>query len=204
MGSIRTKPVIIIFKDNLYVETIEINVQKYRLDDGIGYQIWDVNNSNEKNKLYFLEKFRLTDEEYNLLQFEYFWFESLMVEINEDNSIIDYSIIKPTNLSKANRIKEILEKIYIIKRKEYIDNFEQLEKEVLNYKADIKNINLFNFLFNNRFKKLEAIEDLLKNIVRNNSNTYDDISFVNLIGILIGSLNSISEDYDIKIIICAG
>lgn len=204
MGSIRTKPVIIIFKDNLYIESIEINVEKYRLDDGIGYQIWDVNNSNEKNKLYFIDKYRLTDEEYNLLQFEYFCFESLMVEIDEDNSKIDYSIIKPTNLSKANKIKEILEKIYIIKRKEYINNLEQLKKEVLNYKADIKNINLFNFLFNNSFKNLGAIEDLLKNIIRNNSNSYDDISFINLIGILIGSLNSISEDYDMKVIICAG
>ncbi|GET46747.1 hypothetical protein [Capnocytophaga felis] len=199
---IGTRLTVLLYKNNTYQRAIEISTNKYRLDDGIGYSFWDINQLDKEEDM---KRYQLTEEEYEAVQFEYFWLEDLLVRINDYHFEMDYSKVTAKGLSKPSKLKELLERIYLIEREHIQEDFSALSSKIRSHRQDLTQIKVYmggipKAETSNFNEVLSAMDDIERKYIGH----YDKMSFINLLGILTGTLMDITDDYDIKIIMFAG
>lgn len=199
---IGTRLTVLLYKNNAYQRAIEISTNKYRLDDGIGYSLWDINQLDKEEDM---KRYQLTEEEYEAVQFEYFWLEDLLVRINDYHFEMDYSKVTTKGLSKPSKLKELLERIYLIEREHIQEDFSALSSKIRSHRQDLTQIKVYmggipKAEISNFNEVLSAMDDIERKYIGH----YDKMSFINLLGILTGTLMDITDDYDIKIIMFAG
>ncbi|MDO4782134.1 MAG: hypothetical protein Q4A09_02830 [Capnocytophaga felis] len=199
---IGTRLTVLLYKNNAYQRAIEISTNKYRLDDGIGYSLWDINQLDKEEDM---KRYQLTEEEYEAVQFEYFWLEDLLVRINDYHFEMDYSKVIAKGLSKSSKLKELLERIYLIEREHIQEDFSALSSKVRSHRQDLTQIKVYTggipkAEMSNFNEVLSAMDDIERKYIGH----YDKMSFINLLGVLTGTLMDITDDYDIKIIMFAG
>lgn len=198
---IGTRLAVLLYKDKKFVRAVEINTENYRLDDGIGYSLWDIN---ERDKEEDMKKYRLTEEEYEAVLFEYFWLEDLLVKIDNYYAEMDYSKVNANRLSKPSTLKKLLEKMYLIEREQIQEDFADLSSKIRNHRQNLTQVRAYMGEIHSKTADLSEVLSAMDTIERKYIGHYDKVSLVNLFGILTGVLMDISDDFEVKIIMFAG
>lgn len=196
-----TRLAVLLYKDKKFVRAVEINTENYRLDDGIGYSLWDIN---ERDKEENMKKYRLTEEEYEAVLFEYFWLEDLLVKIDNYYAEMDYSKVNANRLSKPSTLKKLLEKMYLTEREQIQEDFADLSSKIRNHRQNLTQVRAYMGEIHSKTADLSEVLSAMDTIERKYIGHYDKVSLVNLFGILTGVLMDISDDFEVKIIMFAG
>ncbi|GIM52108.1 hypothetical protein CAPN004_11380 [Capnocytophaga cynodegmi] len=199
---IGTRLAILLYQNDVYQRAIEINTNDYRLDDAIGYSLWDIN---ELDKEEDMKKYQLTEQEYEVIQFDYFWLEDLLVKINNYHSELDYSKIRVKRFSKPSKLRELLERIYLIEKEHIQKDLSDLSSKIRNHRQELTQTKIYmGRVPKEDVPNFDEVLSAMDNIERKYIGHYDKISFINLLGILTGTLMDITDEYNVRIIMFAG
>lgn len=199
---IGTRLAILLYQNDVYQRAIEINTNDYRLDDAIGYSLWDIN---EFDKEEDMKKYQLTEQEYEAIQFDYFWLEDLLVKINNYHSELDYSKIRVKRFSKPSKLRELLERIYLIEKEHIQKDLSDLSSKIRNHRQELTQTKIYmGRVPKGDVPNFDEVLLAMDDIERKYIGHYDKISFINLLGILTGTLMDITDEYNVRIIMFAG